>query len=69
MTPERDAELRAVVERQLEIERKAAAWDEWRRRVEKTRGNIFVTWEGTPLAELLDALECAVPPAGREAHA
>lgn len=27
MTPERDAALRAVVERQLEIERKAAAWD------------------------------------------
>lgn len=50
-----DLKLLEVIDRQLEIERKARAWDEWRRRVGKA--DTYITWEGEPLALLLERLE------------
>lgn len=50
-----DLKLLEVIDRQLEIERKARAWDEWRRRVGKA--DMYITWEGEPLALLLERLE------------
>lgn len=50
-----DLKLLEVIDRQLEIERKARAWGEWRRRVGKA--DAYITWEGEPLALLLERLE------------
>ena len=61
MDADREALLLAVIDRQLEIERKARAWDHWRKMVGKA--NMGITWDGAPLAEVLDALERVVHPA------
>jgi hypothetical protein len=55
-----DAQVRALVDRQLETERKARAWDLLRRRVSREADKL--TLYGQPFVEYLDALENVAHP-------
>ncbi len=57
-----EAEIQAAVDRHIEMERKAAAWDAWRTLVGRSGPNT-VWGEGMRLVEVLDALERPVHPA------
>ncbi len=53
MEPEREAALQAAIDRQLEIERKARAWDAWYAQATELQ---HAQVHGEPLTLMLDRL-------------